>query len=1242
MWQKDAAMLDVVHRLLRVPAHSEGILDMPLEEYLAGVGSPLVVSTLRDHAKPHRRSLREVLSDARFQRWIAVIAKAAVRKHLAPELEVVSAIVEEEYILDEPPAPPTVDLRARAIELGLKARLAEPVTMLGRQVRHEAHRLSRSGKVSIGAVLDPETFRIASVLNEREREALVARAESYVREMCDRALAARAEDKRVAKLAFQPPGEGARAMLEAIAAARARNGDVQSFDLGIPRVRLVHGPERIEVGWPMRTREGIERVVIAALPLDDWRGAKLEYRIETGVRKEPKRANDLVLRAVWRVLSDPRHAWHAELAAHLDEPSWKRTLAALDEIEVAAPSRVELRWTLSSHPPYLHLRLPNDDQFVPPPVLLDNRRLALSPRDEAAARALRSAYDYAAYRAPNESRARIVDAAQWLVGHPRVQTSMGAPLRVVGGACAIALVPAEGGFTFAFTVGEEPIGAEDLRAALDVDGNLLHVDVDCGRALVARVGHERAQIALALARERVVFPDAARDELLPRLAALSVVVPIDIPEELAGELTPADHRPHVRLAREGGDSFALTFESRPIEGGRDYELGEQPAQVFERVAGRVVVAKRDLGAEREALAALRAKLPPPTVARSVGALFVGLDLVLQLIGTLRELVTEGVAVVEWPKQMPRVVGRADFSRLRLNVGASGDWFGVSGKVDLGDLGDIPLETLLTAARARKKFVAISADHFVELEDDLRARLAAIDDVTRKHGAERGVARAAIPAFLDALGSRDAIDALPAFWSLLDRIDAAKARDAVVPRRFVPILRSYQVDGFRWLSRLAAWGAGACLADEMGLGKTVQALALLLARKKLGPALVVAPTSVGPNWLAEAERFAPSLRRILHRGSERAAALATVGPGDLVVTSYDLMVRDAEALSKIRFSTFIADEAQAIKTGTTARARAARSIDADFRVALTGTPVENRLSELFSLMEFLNPGLLGSSDDFRTRYVVPVERDRDAMASASLAKAVRPFLLRRRKADVLAELPPRTNVTRVVERGLEERRLYEAARRVALEVAEDSDEDARFNVLAEIMRLRRLACHPKLFDETTNIPSAKLDAFLEIVAELREGGHRALVFSQFTGHLALVAEALRTKDVGFLYLDGKTPLAERTRLVKSFQAGDAELFLISLKAGGTGLNLTAADTVIHLDPWWNPAVEDQATDRAHRIGQTRPVTVLRLISQSTIEEAVVALHDHKRDLADSILEGAAASGKLSLTELTDLIRAGASS
>ncbi len=431
---------------------------------------------------------------------------------------------------------------------------------------------------------------------------------------------------------------------------------------------------------------------------------------------------------------------------------------------------------------------------------------------------------------------------------------------------------------------------------------------------------------------------------------------------------------------------------------------------------------------------------------------------------------------------------------------------------------------------------------------------------------------------------------------------------------------------------------------MGLGKTVQALALLLHRAELGPALVIAPTSVVANWAAECAKFAPGLAPRIYRGPGRAALLENLGKGVLLMTSYAIAVRDAEALGAIAFSTLIIDEAQSVKNALTHRFRAVRDVQADFRVALTGTPIENHLGELWAIFRLVTPGLLGSWERFRERFALPIERHHDGKRQAALARAVRPFLLRRTKAEVAPELPSRTEMNQTIELGPAERRLYEAARVEILEslaksaaAAIGDDARQRIKILAALTRLRLLCCHPRLVVKEATAGSAKLTALVELLGELRDEGHRALVFSQFTSFLDLARPLLTQAGLRTLTLDGSTPAAEREERVRAFQAGTADAFLLSLRAGGTGLNLTAATYVIHLDPWWNPAVEDQATDRAHRIGQERPVTVIRMVARGTIEEAVLSLHEEKRQLAASILDGADAADRLDGDDLLDLIR-----
>ena len=531
--------------------------------------------------------------------------------------------------------------------------------------------------------------------------------------------------------------------------------------------------------------------------------------------------------------------------------------------------------------------------------------------------------------------------------------------------------------------------------------------------------------------------------------------------------------------------------------------------------------------------------------------------------------------------------------------------------------------------------------FVALTRQLQAQLQRLTAVSEPTRAGRRVHALGAPALDAVLEDAGEVEADAAWTRHVARIRAAEGWTPKLPPTLQAELRDYQVEGFAWLSRLARWGAGACLADDMGLGKTVQAIAVMLDRAEEGPCLVVAPTSVCPNWEAEIARFAPTLTtHRLATASDRSTLIAGLGPRDVLVCSYGLLHQEAELLGSRPWPMAVLDEAQAIKNAETKRAQASVALQAGFRLALTGTPVENYLDELWSLFNFVNPGLLGSREGFQKRFAGPIERDRDANARQALRALVRPFLLRRTKAAVLSELPPRTEQTVPVEMGEAERAFYEALRQRALEsiAALDAPKGTRkIHILAEITRLRRACCNPALIDPAAGVPSGKLDAFLDLVEELVRNRHKALVFSQFVGHLDLVRAALDAHGIRYEYLDGSTPAAERTRRVAAFQAGGAELFLISLRAGGTGLNLTAADYVVHLDPWWNPAVEDQASDRAHRIGQERPVTIYRLIMQDSIEERIVRLHRDKRDLASELLEGAETSARLSEEELLDLIR-----
>ncbi|MEM7679007.1 MAG: DEAD/DEAH box helicase, partial [Myxococcota bacterium] len=509
--------------------------------------------------------------------------------------------------------------------------------------------------------------------------------------------------------------------------------------------------------------------------------------------------------------------------------------------------------------------------------------------------------------------------------------------------------------------------------------------------------------------------------------------------------------------------------------------------------------------------------------------------------------------------------------------------------------------------------------YVALHESLAAKLSALSAVTDADAHEPSLRLSAVAAGLVSSWAPD-LKQLKLDKESRGRLKRAKEAATLQPElpcTLQAVLRSYQREGFEWMTRLAHWGAGACLADDMGLGKTVQTLALLLKRAEDGPALVVAPTSVCGGWLEQAQRFAPTLQTEILTAAPDTHAW---GEYTVVVVSYTMMVNHIDTLAEIPFSTVVLDEAQAIKNASTQRAKAARRLKGAFRIATTGTPIENHLGEVWSLMTFLNPGLLGTAKAFDRRFA---KSSADAPQLDALRNLLKPFILRRQKRNVLKELPERTEIIIEIEPSEEEIAFSEALRRRAVDRFNKNGRSAKksaVSLLAELTRLRQAACHPALVDENIGLSSSKLTHLTDLAKELVQGGHRMLVFSQFVSFLSHVRQAFEQNDISYQYLDGSTPRRERERSVREFQAGRGDAFIISLKAGGTGLNLTGADYVIHLDPWWNPAIDDQASSRAHRIGQKRPVTVYKLITKGSVEERVYALHGEKRNLAEKLLSG----------------------
>jgi len=752
----------------------------------------------------------------------------------------------------------------------------------------------------------------------------------------------------------------------------------------------------------------------------------------------------------------------------------------------------------------------------------------------------------------------------------------------------------------------------------------------------------RAALAV-LKSDRDIFPPESHSALLGALSKWAQHLPVSMPRSVMGESVSASTALVMRLQVETGGTVALEIRVRPLPDGPALVPGQGPRDLHLRRGERAVHAVRALGDETLAARALCDELPLADVEPLHDPFQYRLASAHHALDALALVAHRAPPVeLEWVGEPLRTLGSRGPGALRVKLEKRREWFGVLGELHVG--GErVELARVLDTVRRKERYLRLSTHSYLELSQALRAHLEALVDHVHptKHGLEVG------PSALESLGALELAGAeftADSDWRALEtRIAAAKQTVVTTPPGLNASLRSYQLDGFRWLATLAEWGAGAVLADDMGLGKTVQSLALLLHRRELGPALVVAPTSVAFNWQEEAARFAPSLKLTVYADeANRVNGLRALGPGDVLVVSYGLLVRDLVRLASVHFATAVFDEAQALKNAKTQRARAARQLVADFKCALSGTPFENHLGELWSLFSIVFPPLLGSWEAFRSRYAVVIEKQLDPAAAPALSRVLSPFLLRRTKAQVETELPPRTEVRVPVVLSAPEWQLYEDTRLAALSDLETSrakmkEQERRIQVLAALTRLRLIAAHPRLHDPRSKLASSKLARLLELALELRAEGHRALIFSQFTTHLALVREALDAQGIASVYLDGQTPRRARSERVHEFQMGDAPFFLISLKAGGVGLNLTAATTVIHLDPWWNPAVEDQASDRAHRLGQTKPVTVFRMVAMGTIEEQMLTLHAAKKSLITRVLEGTDQAASLSTRELISLLK-----
>ena len=593
---------------------------------------------------------------------------------------------------------------------------------------------------------------------------------------------------------------------------------------------------------------------------------------------------------------------------------------------------------------------------------------------------------------------------------------------------------------------------------------------------------------------------------------------------------------------------------------------------------------------------------------------------------LADLKEAGV-ILEWregtPLRISRQLGMAD---LKLHSKSANEWFSVGGKLQISEDTILSLRDLLEKLGERRdRFIPLDDNSYLQLTQDLIRKLEVLN-VSGSLGKEfLKLSPAALPMLATTFE-----EGLPeAVLKRLEELKTSLQKEISMPAGLQGTLRAYQEEGIRYLARMADCRLGCCLADDMGLGKTVQLLGLMLREASQGAALVVCPASLCRTWKKEAASFAPSLRVQILPVNNREEVIAQAGPGDVILCSYGVIHTEANLFSAKEWHIIILDEAQAIKNNTTRRAHSVKKLKAEIRIASTGTPVENSLMDLWSIFDFLDPGLLGNQKGFENLFC------RDDGNLPLLKKLTSPLIMRRKKEDVLDDLPEKTEIVLSVDLSEKERTEYELLRQDAL-ASLAQGEKSKIAILAQLTRLRRFCCdHSLIWSDFP--PGTKLQRILELAEELKKNGHRALIFSQYVAFLQLIRKSFEECGFSCQYLDGETPLAARQKSVEDFQQGEGDFFLISLKAGGTGLTLTAANYVILADPWWNPAVEAQAADRVHRIGQKEPVTVYRIIASDTVEEKIVALHETKRSISEDVLENAQSTA-LSAEELLALLEA----
>ncbi|HNG59288.1 MAG TPA: DEAD/DEAH box helicase, partial [Cellvibrionaceae bacterium] len=833
--------------------------------------------------------------------------------------------------------------------------------------------------------------------------------------------------------------------------------------------------------------------------------------------------------------------WHAQrqrlplFKALPQEETWQRALTALTKLQRSGSSEGDTRlvWWLRWLSGELAIE-PREQKCSAKGVWSKGRPIALKRLYQGDATAGMSSQDARVIDCIERNRdyyyeeyvLNLAKALPLLVNHPALYWQEAPEVRVelVAGEISLQL--------------QEKPNEIELRLEPSIDSGLpftLH-KITPTRIALYSISSEIKQIASVIGNGLSV-PSAAKEQLVAALKAIAPHISIhsDLPElsaQIPSQPADATLYAHLLPLNEG---LRLQFLQRPLSEGSWFLPGRGPANVVGEVAGAPIQAVRDLSAEKTHLGQILAACPSLAEAQQMeDQPEWHLEHPEACLELLSELKARPEVTLVWPQgERLRIKGNRSLSNLSLSVKKKGEWFEADGTISLDDGRVMALRELLQlASTSTGRFLKLGESDYLALTNSLRKRLQELNafaETTGKGGLR--INPLAAPALAELAREVGSLEADDAWRQQVASLDALADFQPKVPSTLQAQLRDYQLQGFQWLARLARWGVGACLADDMGLGKTVQTLALLLSRARGGPALVVAPLSVAMNWLSEAQKFAPTLSMRSHNTQRD---LSQLGAFDVVVTSYGLLQQDAEQFAKPHWHTIVLDEAQAIKNANTKRSQAAMALQGDFKMLASGTPVENHLGELWNLFRFINPGLLGSKERFSERFANPIENG-NLDARNHLKKLIQPFILRRTKTQVLSELPPRTEITLQVELSEAEQHLYEALRQQAV----DSIATAKakpLQVLAEITKLRRFCCNPKLVVKNTTIGASKMAVFAETLTEILANQHKALVFSQFVDHLSLVREYLDAQQIHYQYLDGATSAPERKKRVDNFQAG----------------------------------------------------------------------------------------------------------